>query len=202
MTTATDKSQTDVNGDGNNPGETRTFTQQDLDTLVAARLKREREKYSDYDELKEAAGKYRQLEEDKKTEEQKLRDQLTAAETEKAQVMANANKKLIQAAFISEATAAGVKHPKDAYALAVNDGHQFEIAGEEITGVKEAVTALIQAGRLVLNQQRAAALDGGAGGGERQSDKGATLTDEEKVIAQKMGLTEAQYAAQKPNTRR
>lgn len=36
----------------------RTFTQSEVDVIVSERLKREREKYVDYDGLKEKAGKY------------------------------------------------------------------------------------------------------------------------------------------------
>lgn len=39
----------------------RTFTQAEVDTIIGDRLKREREKYADYSDLKEKAGKYDEL---------------------------------------------------------------------------------------------------------------------------------------------
>ena len=46
-------------------------TQEDLDIIVGERLKREREKYADYEALKEKAAKYDQAEEASKSELQK-----------------------------------------------------------------------------------------------------------------------------------
>ena len=54
--------------------EQKTFTQSELNAVVNDRLKREREKYSDYEELKEKAKKYDSYEEASKTELQKITD--------------------------------------------------------------------------------------------------------------------------------
>lgn len=47
-------------------------SQADLDRIIEQRLARERQRYADYDSLKEKAGKYEQLEDEKKTEAQRL----------------------------------------------------------------------------------------------------------------------------------
>lgn len=52
----------------------KTFTQADIDRIVAERLKREAAKYSDYDDLKAKAARFAELEEKDKTESQKLAD--------------------------------------------------------------------------------------------------------------------------------
>ena len=57
-----------------NTQEQKTFTQSELNAVVNDRLKREREKYSDYEELKEKAKKYDSYEEASKTELQKITD--------------------------------------------------------------------------------------------------------------------------------
>ena len=44
-----------------------TFSQEDVNRIVQERLQREREKYSDYDELKTAAERAQELEEEKQT---------------------------------------------------------------------------------------------------------------------------------------
>ena len=49
----------------------RTFTQSELDAIVSDRLKRERAKYADYDEMQAKAAKYDEAEEASKTELQK-----------------------------------------------------------------------------------------------------------------------------------
>ena len=48
-----------------------TFTQEQVNAMISKRLKQEREKFSDYESLKEKAGKYDAQEEANKTELQK-----------------------------------------------------------------------------------------------------------------------------------
>lgn len=63
----------------------RTFTQAELNDIVQARLTREREKFADYDTLKEKAGKFDAAEEASKSELQKATeraDKLQAQLTE------------------------------------------------------------------------------------------------------------------------
>jgi hypothetical protein len=81
--------------DGGNPAEPvepappgaepagQTFTQADLDRVVSDRLKREREKYADYDDLKTAAGRLKEIEDAQKTEQERLAEQLQAATAER-----------------------------------------------------------------------------------------------------------------------
>lgn len=58
----------------------KTFTQAEMNAIIEGRLAREREKYSDYDSLKEKAGKFDEIQEANKTEIQKA--------NEKAEVLA------------------------------------------------------------------------------------------------------------------
>lgn len=60
----------------------KTFTQAELDKIVGERLGREREKYSDYETLKEKASKFEELEEANKSELQKATERATALENE------------------------------------------------------------------------------------------------------------------------
>lgn len=62
--------------------DTKTFTQAELDAVVKDRLKREREKYSDYDDLKAKAAKFDEAEEANKTELQKVTERAKALEDE------------------------------------------------------------------------------------------------------------------------
>ena len=63
-------------------GQERTFSQADVDKIVAERLQRERQKYGDYDSLKDKASKYDQLEEASKTELQKAVDKAAKLQKE------------------------------------------------------------------------------------------------------------------------
>lgn len=60
----------------------KTFTQTELDKIVGERLAREREKYADYDAMKEKASKLDSMEEASKSELQKITEKATALETE------------------------------------------------------------------------------------------------------------------------
>jgi len=77
----------------------RTFTQSEMDAIIGERLKRDRAKYADYDELKAKAAKFDEAEEAGKSELQKAveeRDRLKAeveklnAERERAEAVAKA----------------------------------------------------------------------------------------------------------------
>lgn len=61
--------------------EGKTFTQADVDRIVADRLSREKAKYSDYDELKAKADQFDEAEAANKSEADKLRDENEALKT-------------------------------------------------------------------------------------------------------------------------
>lgn len=52
-------------------------SQEELDRIIAARLDRERKKFADYDDVKARASKFDELEESRKSEAQRLQEQLT-----------------------------------------------------------------------------------------------------------------------------
>lgn len=64
----------------------KTFTQSELDQIIGERLKREREKYPDYDALKEKAAKLDEIEEASKTELQKATERAEKLESELTQM--------------------------------------------------------------------------------------------------------------------
>jgi len=58
----------------------KTFTQEELDKIVAERLDRERKKYADYADLKKRAEEYEKLRQSQMTEQEKLEARLAEAE--------------------------------------------------------------------------------------------------------------------------
>jgi len=60
----------------------RTFTQAEVDAIVGDRLKRDRAKYADYDDIKAKAAKFDELEEANKSELQKAIESRDALQTE------------------------------------------------------------------------------------------------------------------------
>lgn len=73
---------TNQNGTGAEPQGERTFTQSELNAIVADRLGREREKYQDYATLKEKADKYDAEQEASKTELQKATERAAALQAQ------------------------------------------------------------------------------------------------------------------------
>ena len=95
-----DTNKVDENATQGAPAEPeRTFTQAEMDAIIGDRLKRERAKYADYDELAQKARAYDEAEEASKSELQKAveeRDRLRAeveqfkADKERAELVAKA----------------------------------------------------------------------------------------------------------------
>ena len=175
-----------------------TFTQQDVDRIVAKRAEQvARTQYGDYEELKAAAARLKVLEDAQKTEQQKQVERMATLERERDEALATATDRLIRAAFVAEATKAGAQFPEDVYALADLSGVGIAKDGS-VTGVAEAVKAVMTAGRVPVSARTTPPkLDGGAGAGHRPAEKDATLTDEELTIAQRLGITAEKYLARK-----
>lgn len=60
----------------------KTLTQAEVDKIVAERVARERKKFADYDDLKKAAAKLRQIEDAQKSELEKAQERETALQVE------------------------------------------------------------------------------------------------------------------------
>lgn len=191
---------------GETPAE-KTFTQQELDRIIAERLKRQRDAFGDVEAMKTKAAEYDKLQEAAKTEQQKITERLQALERERDQALQKAHDRLIRSAFLAEAARAGVAHPEDVFALADRSGVALDEA-DNVTGVAEAVKAVVEAGRVPLvnsggQRPPAPRLDAGTGGGQRPGEqKTQELTEEELAIARRMGVSPEKYAEQKAAMRR
>ena len=62
--------------------ENKTFTQDEVNEIVKDRLTRERGKFADYDELKRKAAEFDKIEEESKTELEKITERANALQTE------------------------------------------------------------------------------------------------------------------------
>src|SRR5215470_14375105 len=93
------------------PPADKTFTQADVDRIVADRLGRERGKYADYDDLKTKASQFDELAEKNRTEAEKA---VTAARKEgRDEVTAAFNDRLLKA-DVRAAAAGKLSDPADA----------------------------------------------------------------------------------------
>lgn len=187
-------------------GETPAVSQPTIDELKAeldAIRKALKTANSEAADRRKKLDAFEQAEEQRKqaemTEAQKAIDAKTKAEEAAKRVMQAADAKLKRAAFMAEASKFGVTRPEDAYALALADGVEITVSEDgEVSGVVEAVKALVEAGRLPLTGGRpgAPSLDGGAGG-KQQPQKYAPLTPLESKVARAAGMTDEQYAQYK-----
>jgi hypothetical protein len=140
--------------------ETKTFTQDELDKIVADRLAREKkklEKYADYDDVKTKLSEFEKFEEERKKAEMTVQERLEAekAEAEKraqeSEERANkaleaANKRLLKSEFRLLAKELGVRKDAldDAFVLA--DLSTVEVDEEgNVQGVQEALESLKKA---------------------------------------------------------
>lgn len=80
----------------------KTFTQDELNVILNDRLKREREKYSDYAALKEKAEKYDKYEEDSKSEIQKMTEKAEKLQKELDEMKQSASIRDIRAKVAKE----------------------------------------------------------------------------------------------------
>ena len=69
-------------GNNGNAGTEKTFTQAEIDAIIEGRLAREKQKYADYESLKEKAGKYDEFQQQNKSELQKANEKADALQAE------------------------------------------------------------------------------------------------------------------------
>lgn len=93
----------------------KTFTQEQLDTILADRLSRERAKYLDYDELKK---KTQEQDDAKKSEIEKLTERASKAEAKAKEVAEQTTARLVQSEARALAAELGFMKPQQAVKLA------------------------------------------------------------------------------------
>jgi hypothetical protein len=168
-----DEPQTPPSGDGTTtpdptpgadpPGrDAPTLTQRQFDFELAKRIREERAKFADYDEVRAKAAQLDQIEEERKDELTKLSERADKAEAERDQAKQLATRTLRKAAIVSSAAEQGVD-PEIVYALLLERDfkvteedrtHEVTVAedGETVTGMREAINALVTQKGLTASQ--------------------------------------------------
>lgn len=135
----------------------KTFTQEDLDKIVADRIARERKKFGDYDDVKTKLAEFTKADEERKKAEMDIQDRLKLEkeEAEKLakekedfanQALEKANARLVKAEFRLIAKELGVRADALEDAFVLTDKTSIKVDDEgTVEGVKEAVEALIKA---------------------------------------------------------
>lgn len=135
-------------GDQGEQSESQAFTQADVDRIIKERLERERTRTADYEDLKKAAQRLKEIEAAQLTETQRLekeRDEAkqaaAAAETAAQAREAEINQRLIRAEVRVVAAELGFANPEDAYHLADLAGVEVDENGA-VQNVKKALEKL------------------------------------------------------------
>ncbi|MFJ5716539.1 phage scaffolding protein [Neobacillus sp. NPDC093127] len=169
----------------------KTFTQEELDKIVADRLAREKKKFADYDE------KAKKLEELEKAEADRKKSQMDEAERLKLEkeeadkkaldaeekvkkAQEAANQRILNTEIKSIARALNANDPTDV--LALLDKSSIEIDDEgDVKGVEEAVKALKETKPWMF--KAAIGADAGGGGNPAKHPNPNELTVKEKELA-------------------
>ncbi|UTR05151.1 DUF4355 domain-containing protein [Alkalihalobacillus sp. LMS6] len=136
-----------------NKPETKTFTQEEVNAMIADRLGREKKKYADYDDVKAKASEFEKQAEERRlaemSEKEKAEELAKKYESEREELAGQleAFKKQVEQekvknAFITKAQAAGISYIDDAHALA--DLSAVQVTDEGVAGIDEVISALIE----------------------------------------------------------
>lgn len=156
----------------------KTFTQAELDAIIADRVRRATP--ADYDDLKKKAGEYDSLQEGQKTELEKAQAKATKAEQERDAAIGRANATLVRAAILTEASSQSAVDADTVAALLGNDESVVVQADGSVAGAKEAVKALLKA-KPFLVKAAGGGRSGGEFGGQDQVTIGEKITELERA---------------------
>lgn len=151
-------------------------SQDELNRIISDRLKRQEAKFADYDKYKAAAAELEQIKASQMSELDRERAAREAAEARAAEREAAANQRLIRAAVIAEASKAGAVDADTVAALLPADAITVTDTGD-VTGVAEAIAALIAA-KPFLASKPAPAPAGGAPANPPKERNAGAITDE------------------------
>ncbi len=142
----------------------RTFTQAELDAIIADRLGREREKYKDYDSLKATKTELDKIKQSQMTETERL--QKMAGDNERRAIEAESRiaQVEIKADFTEKALAAGVTDIKLAYLAAQAEGLLGAYNPDKGVG-KHSFEELKKRYPNLFAARASGSVDGGVGGG-------------------------------------
>ncbi|MFL1672191.1 phage scaffolding protein [Paenibacillus dendritiformis] len=144
------------------PEPEKTFTQAELDDIVAKRLERERKKYGDYEDLKSKLTEYEREREEKQraemTEIERFKSDLEkeqaakqSLESELTTLRESVKQERIRNAFITAAQAANIAYIDDAWALTDRSGVSVGDDGN-IVGIDAVIASLVETKPFLVSQ--------------------------------------------------
>mgnify|MGYP007101893404 CR=1 FL=1 len=128
-TTSTEGTVDNAGSDENQPaGGSRTFTQDEFNSLIAREKRSLRDKYADYDELKAKAAKLDEIEQAQKTDLEKAQDALAQMQRERDEAIAERDARQAEIDHAAAVQNAAAQYKVDAALLARMSGDVDENA--------------------------------------------------------------------------
>ena len=152
---------------GANAGD-KSFTQADLDRIVADRLAREKAKFGDYEDLKRKAAEFDKGQQAQLSEQEKLKAELEAEKAKGSKATEAANQRMMKAELKLQAAAQGVPADRIAAVMKLADTAALTVGEDgEVVGADEAIKACLKANPFLLaGVQGGANLGGNPNGGK------------------------------------
>lgn len=137
-------------GEGGEQKPPKTYSKAEVDAMTAKAIAKVRREFGDVAELREKAARLDELEQQSKTEADRLREKHDKAVRERDAANTRATNTLVRASIMAEAGRQGAVDP-EAVAALVNRA-DLTVEGDEVEGVEEAVKALLISKPYLLRQ--------------------------------------------------
>tara|TARA_B100001123_G_C15337338_1_gene1033358 strand:- start:4853 stop:5455 length:603 start_codon:yes stop_codon:yes gene_type:complete len=171
------------------PTTEQTFTQEQVNRMMAQTRREERGKFGDYNDLKARAAKADELEQAQLSDAQKLEARAIEAERKASEAQEQIASAMIASEVKIRASALGVIDPDAAYLLLDRSNVRYD-ATDGVTGVDDALASLLEAKPYLRSSNRTPNLNPESG----QPVATQRLTAEQREAAQYLGMTDEQYA--------
>lgn len=167
----------------------KSYTQEEVNQMMGKTRRETRDKFSDYETLKERAAKADELEQAQLTEKERLEARVEQAEKNAQAADQRITEAMIATAVQVQAGQMGIVDPEAAFLL-VDRANIRYTAEAGVSGVEDALTQLLEKKPYLKGPVRAPNINPEGG----QADAPVRLTAEQRDAAKYLGMTEEQYA--------
>lgn len=171
------------------PTTEQTFTQEQVNRMMAQTRREERGKFSDYSELKTRATRADELEQEKLTEAERMEARAVEAEKKATDAQQQIASAMIASEVKIRASAMGVIDPDAAYLLLDRSNVHYD-AEAGVSGVDDALAGLLEAKPYLRSANRTPNLNPETG----QPAQSVRLTADQQEAARLMGMSAEEYA--------
>lgn len=129
-----------------------TFTQEDVNRMIARERQKVRKEVADYAQLKADSDELKRLRASAQSVEERLREEASVLKRERDSFAARAQTTMVTAAIAAEAARQGAADPDDVANLL--DRSELVVSDEGVEGVREAVELLLAKKRYLVGGRR------------------------------------------------